>query len=201
MPTPDSPLDAAVRTFAGERHYSQATLERWLCLPPTDRVALLELAQELRPSENQFRDLWDWAGEIAQRDRISLSVMFASAPLLAVRRRRVSRNDKLKLLKAALRRLRFPQLAGVEDRLAALVRELGLPANIRIILPEFLEGDTIRVEVTAGSTAALQAAAERLLAAAGSAACTAIFELMEEAPDDGLSLSQKPSTGRGSPAA
>jgi hypothetical protein len=145
---------------------------------------LLELAQELRPSENQFRDLWDWAGEIAQRDRISLSVTFASAPLLAVRRRRVSRNDKLKLLKAALRRLRFPQLAGVEDRLAALVRELGLPANIRIILPEFLEGDTIRVEITAGSTAALQAAAERLLAAAGSAACTAIFELLEEAPDD-----------------
>lgn len=184
MATPDAPLDAAVRTFAGERRYSPATLERRPRVPPADRVALLEIAQELRPSENQFRDLWDWAEDIAQRDRISLSVLFASAPLLAVRRRRVSRNDKLKLLKGALRRLRFPQLAGVEDRLAALVRELGLPANIRIILPEFLEGDTIRVEIAAESAAGLRAAVERLQAATATAACAAIFELLEEAPDD-----------------
>jgi len=184
MPTSDTALDAGVRAFAAERRYSQSTLERWLRLPPADRVALLELAQELHPSNNQLRDLWDWAEEIAQRDGSSLSVIIMSAPLLAVRRRRVSRNDKLKLLKAALRRLRFPRLAGVEDRLAALVRELGLPGNIRIILPEFLEGDTIRVEITAGSVAGLREAAECLLAATGTAACAAIFEMIEEAPND-----------------
>lgn len=178
----DSALEAAFRAFAAERRYGPSTVDRWLRLVPVDRAAIVELARELRPSENQLRDLWDWAEEIAQHDRSSLAVVLAGEALVAVRRRPISRNDKLKLLKAALRRLRFPQLAGVEDRLAALVRELGLPASVRVVLPDFLEGDTVRVEITAGSAPALRAAAERVLAATQTAACTAIFDLLGEAP-------------------
>ncbi len=171
-----------IRTCVQERRYSVATLERWLALPKPDARGLVDLVQELRPSENQLRDLWDWAEEIGHRDGLSLAQVLALEPVTKARRsRNLGRNDKLKLLKYALRRLRFPQLAATEERLAALVRELHLPRNVRITFPEFLEGDEVRVEIVADSVASLESAAERLRVAAQAPACTAIFQLFEEA--------------------
>jgi len=176
-------LDRALRTFAHEHRYSTTTLERWLALDPADGRALLELAQELRLGENQLRDVWEWAEEIAQRDHMSLAQVLALKSVAAPRRsRNVGRNDKLKLIKTALRRLRFPQLAATEERLAALVRQLDLPRNIRVSFPEFLEGDEVRIEIVADSMASLATAADRLRTAVETPACTAIFQILEEAP-------------------
>jgi hypothetical protein len=172
-----------IRAFAHERRYGAPTLERWLALDPADGLALLELAQELRLGENQLRDLWEWTEEIAQRDQRSLAQVLALEPVAAPRRSRsLGRNDKLKLTKAALRRLRFPQLVAAEERLAALVRQLDLPRNIRVTFPEFLEGDDVRIEILADSVASLKAAADRLRAAAEAPPCTAIFQVLEEGP-------------------
>jgi hypothetical protein len=172
-----------IRTFAHERRYGAPTLTRRLALDPADGQALLELARELRLGENQLRDLWDWAEEIAHRDHTSLAEVLVLEPVATPRRSSsLGRNDKLKLIKAALRRLRFPQLAAAEEHLAALVRQLDLPRNIRVTFPEFLEGDEVRIEIVADGVASLKAAADRLRAAAGEPAWTAIFEILEEAP-------------------
>jgi hypothetical protein len=172
-----------IRAFAHERRYGAPTLARWLALAPPDGQALLELARELRLGENQLRDLWDWAEEIAQRDHTSLVQVLAHESVTTPRRNRsLGRNDKLKLIKAALRRLRFPQLAAAEERLAALVRQLDLPHNIRVTFPEFLEGDEVRIEIVANSIASLEDAAERLRAVAGAPPFAAIFQILEEAP-------------------
>ena len=174
---------AALLAFTAERRYSAAAVERWSALKPEDGEALLELARELRLGENQLRDLWDWAEDIANRDHLSVARVLALEPVrLARRARHVGRNDKLKLIKTALRRVRFPQLAAAEERLAALIRELNLPRNVRVRVPEFLEGDELCVEIVADSTASLAAAADRLRAAADTATCKAIFQLLEEAP-------------------
>lgn len=178
----DSDLQAAIRAYAGTRMYSAATVERWLRLASHDGDALLQLATELRLGENQLRDLWDWAEEIATRDGLTLSHVLAAAPIAAVRARELGRSDKLKAIKAALRRLRFPQLAAVEDRLAELVRTLQLPRNVRITLPEHLEGDQLRIEIAADSASAWRAAAAALLAAADTPACAQLFALLGEAP-------------------
>ncbi|HXQ24017.1 MAG TPA: hypothetical protein VN812_20215 [Candidatus Acidoferrales bacterium] len=171
-------VDAALRAYAAERKYHPTTIDRWLRLAPADRAALLELAQELRLGENQLRDLWEWAEEIAQRDGLSLATVLGAEALAAARRRAVGRSDKLKLVKAALRRLRFPQLGAAEDRLAVLVRELGLPPSVRVTPPESLEGDSIRIEIVADSAASLHDSVARLLAASQSPGCAAIFELL-----------------------
>jgi hypothetical protein len=172
-----------IRAFARERRYSAATLERWLALEAADGHALLELAQDLRLGENQLRDLWEWAEEIARRDHTSLAQVLGHESVMTPwRSRGVGRNDKLKLIKSALRRLRFPQLAAAEERLAALVRQLDLPWNVRVTFPEFLEGDAVRIEIVAESVASLQTAADRLRAAAGAPAWATIFQILEEAP-------------------
>jgi hypothetical protein len=179
----DTGLDATLRAFTAERRYSTAAVARWQAMAPEDGAALLELACELRLGENQLRDLWDWAEEIAARDQLSVAGVLALEPVrLARRARHVGRNDKLKLVKTALRRVRYPQLAAAEERLVSLVRALNLPRNVRVRFPEFLEGDELSVEIVADSAAALAAAADRLGAAAGTETCQAIFALLEEAP-------------------
>lgn len=178
----DSDLQTAIRAYTGARTYSAATTERWLGLDAGDSGALLQLATEIRLGENQLRDLWDWAEEIAERDRVMLHHVLAAAPIAAARARPLGRNDKLRAIKAALRRLRFPQLADVEDRLADLVRTMQLPRTLRVDLPQHLEGDQVRIEITVTSPAAWRTAAAALLAAAESPACTELFALLGEAP-------------------
>ncbi len=178
----DPNVEVQIRTYTAERTYSPATVDRWLRLAPPDAAALLALARELRLGENQLRDLWDWAEEIAARDGICVSQVLTAGPLADARTRGRGRNDTLKAIKGALRRLRFPQLAAVEDRLSALVRELGLPRNVRVTLPEFLEGDQLHIHIVAESTNTLRHAASALLQAADTVACQQIFTLLEEAP-------------------
>jgi hypothetical protein len=178
----DSEVQSAIRAYARARMYNAATTERWVRLDADDGGALLQLATELRLGENQLRDLWEWAEEISERDGVTLHQVLAAAPIAGARARKLGRNDTRKMIKAALRRLRFPQLTAVEDRLASLVRTMELPRAIRITLPEHLEGDQVRIEITASSKAAWLAAAAALLAAAESPACTELFTLLGEAP-------------------
>ncbi len=175
-------LYTAIHSYAGARAYSAATTERWLRLAPADGDALLQLASDLRLGENQLRDLWDWAEEIGERDRLTLGQVLSAEPVAAARARQLGRNDRLKGVKAALRRLRFPQLVALEDRLAELIRTLQLPRTVCITLPEQLEGDHVRIEIRADSVAAWRDAASALLAASHTPAGAELFALLSEAP-------------------
>jgi hypothetical protein len=181
----DAAFDEALRAFAAERKYHGATVDRWLQLQAGDGAALLDLARGLRLGENQLRDLWECAEDIATRDCTSIAQVLANDAIARATRRQVGRNDKLKLVKGALRRLRFPVLVATEDRLRDLVRDLQLPANVRVTLPDCLEGDRVRVEIVATSVASLRDSVARLLEAAQTPACVDIFELLAEAPDVG----------------
>ena len=175
-------LRVAVRAYGAERHYGAATLERWVALGAGDAAALLDLAQDLRLGENQLRDLWGWASDVGVRQQISLAAVLALDAVAAARRQPLGRNDRLRLVKSALRRLRYPQLSAVEDRMAELVRTLDLPRDVRVILPDFLEGDAVRIEIVATDPDSLRTAAERLARAADTPACRELFALLGEAP-------------------
>lgn len=179
----DEAIERELRAYGRERGFRADTLERWIGLPPEDAEALWELTREMRLGENQLRDLWEWAEEIAVRDHRTLAAVLASEPLRAARRSAGGRNERLKAFKADLRRLRFPSLAKAEERAAALIANLDLPAGVRLHLPDFFEGDHVRAELIARDAAGLAAAARRLAAAAATPACEEIFELLSEAPD------------------
>lgn len=173
----------AIAEFAAERRYGTATLTRWQQLPPADAEALLALAIELRPSENQLRDLWEWAHDVATRDRVPLAQVLISEPLAGICRRPLARSEKLKLVKGALRRLRFPRLAAAEAALVEHVRTLALPRGVHVQFPEFLEGDEVRIEFVARTLAEWAETARALLAAAQHPSCAALFDTLADPPD------------------
>lgn len=174
----DAHVEKAIRAYVAERGFHPTTLERWLELAPADAAALWELTRELRLGENQARDLWEWAEEIAARDQTSVAVVLADA--IAAAGGKGGRNERLKAIKSALRRLRFPALVAAEDRIATLVRALDLTRDVRLTVPEHLEGDEIRVEIVARDAAGLRAAADDLVRAASTSACEEIFDLLSD---------------------
>lgn len=168
--------------LAAGRRYSAATVARWRALPPRDAEALGRLVAELRPSENQLRDLWEWLADIATRDGTSLAALLERDPLASVWRRPAARTERLTALKAALRRLRYPELARAEAALAAHVAALGLPRGVRVEFPEFLEGDEVRITFAVRNPAAWAATAQALLDAAADPHCAALFALLADPP-------------------
>jgi hypothetical protein len=170
--------ESEVQAYATARHFGPATLTRWLAEAPADRDALLALAQRLRVGENQFRDLYDAVADLAARDGTGLASVIEGTALRAVLARPLGRNEALRALRQALRRLRYPQLTRVEDRLAGLVRGLRLPAGVRVEFPADLEGEDVAVTLRARSGKELRAQALALAAAAQDAAVDEMFALL-----------------------
>jgi len=179
----DEELAGSIRVYAEQRGFHAESTERWLAMSNEDAAALWDLTRDLRLGENQLRDLWEWAEEIAARDRTTLAAVLASDSLLVARRIAGGRKDRLKAIKASLRRLRFPILARTQHRIGALIASLELPAGVRLSVPDFLEGDEVRAEIVARDPRSLAAAARRLEVAAATSACEEIFELLSEAPE------------------
>jgi len=171
--------DDEVRRYADGRRFAAATRDDWLARPALERDALLGLAEALRLGENQFRDVLDDLTAIAARQQVGLAEVVVGAPVQAVLQRGLGRNEAIKALKQALRRLRFPQLHAAEGRMAGLVRQLALPAGVGVELPPELEGEQITIALRARSAAELRAQAIALAAALTSGALDEMFAVLE----------------------
>jgi hypothetical protein len=142
-----------------------ATIARWLNCPPADQDALLRIAARLQIGENHLRDVLDALEAIGSRRGSSFAEILDGEAVRNVLEAGQARNETLRALKLALRRLRFPQLVAAEARLRSLVRELALPAGVTMTLPENLEGDEVQVTVRASSPAEIRRRLDRAVIA------------------------------------
>jgi hypothetical protein len=179
---PEHPTTTAVHAYATARHFSTATRERWLRLAPGDQAVLLRLAERLRLGENQFRDFLDCSEDIAGRDGCTIGEVWAREPIATTLARDLGRNQMIAALRAALRLLRFPQLAAANARLAELVSQLHLPAGVRLHFPLHLEGDEVRVELHSRSAAALRECTAAVQRALENPALDEVFRTLEHTP-------------------
>lgn len=176
-----SPLGERLARLGTDRPLSPATTVRWMTLPERDGLALADLAEELRLGDNQLRALWDWAEDIAARDGTDLAAVLDEEMVRAARAADVSRNDRLRRVREALRRRRFPQLVATEDRLRDLLNRLALPRDVRATLPSALEGDAVRFEFEVRSAGRLRELGLALVQAAETESCEEIFRQLGEA--------------------
>jgi len=170
--------ESAVRAYAADKRFADATVTRWLAHPPADRDALLALATQLRLGENQWRELCDALAAIGARRGCGIAAVLEDAALRAVLARPLGRNEAIRALKQCLRRLRYPQLSAAEERLTALGRALRLPAGVHLALPENLEGEHVAITLRARSAAELRAQAQALAAALQGSAVDEVFAVL-----------------------
>jgi hypothetical protein len=171
--------DEHIHQYAQEKGFHPLTVNRWLSWTVADKEALLALALRIRPGENHVRDLIDWLEEISLRDGLGVRDILATRPISEIETDpRLGRADKLKRIKNQLRRLRFPRLSEIEDRLEAHIRQLKLKPRIRLSVPSGLEGAKLQVELEASTQGELQILIRELAAAAQSASMNEIFALL-----------------------
>lgn len=170
--------DAAVGAYAREKHFSAATLERWRQLPEADRGEWYRLARQLRLGENQFRDILDLVEGVAARRQCGRAEVLALDAVRDVLERGLGRNVAIKAVKAALRRLRYPQLSATEDRLGGLIKALRLPAGVRVEFAENIESSRVSVSMNAQSAGELRAHAAALAAAVERPEVEEIFRVL-----------------------
>lgn len=168
--------EAAILAYARGKRFGGATVGRWLAREEAERDSLLALAERLRLGENQFRDVLDHLEDIAVRRACSVAAVLGEPSLRQVLGGDLGRNEAIKAVKAALRRLRYPELAESERRLAELARGLALPAGVRVEFPENLEGEHLCVTLRARSAAELRAQARALLLASERREIDEMFE-------------------------
>ncbi len=110
-------LEAKIHAYAQEKRLHPQTVRRWHTWEERDQEALWCLAKELQIGENHLRDLIDWLEEISLRDDKPPAKILERQEIQRVLSRPLSRNDKLKEVKAELRKLRYPRLSQLEGQL------------------------------------------------------------------------------------
>ena len=193
MPKPDSnpqPPDPAghtdpVAAYAREKRFSAATLARWQAWPAEDRAALLSLVRDLRCGENHVKDLLDWLTDIARRDACGVAEVLAQPAIRAARAGAASRNDRLKAVKATLRRLRFPRLTRLEDQVHQAVRALDLGRSVQVSFPPNFEGDELTISLTVRSADQLRAQCACLNDRLADGGFARLFAALDQVEDDG----------------
>ena len=180
-------LHEEITDYGRERGIRAQDVQRWLALGESDKAAMLRLARNLRLGGNHFNDFLDWCVEISLRDGCPIASVIDGkelAPTLSDSR--LGRNDKLKHVKEALRRLRYPRLTRIEDEVRGRLRGLKLDPRIRITVAPGLEGG-LKVELQASGVEALARLARELECLAEDDAAKEVFALMEGGGDAGVS--------------
>ena len=171
-----------MRAYAASRRLRAGLEARWLAWASADAAAMLKLAEALRLGGNQIADVMTWLEDISSRDGTSPARLLSTAEIRGVLSASLGRGDKLKRVKAVLRKRRYPRLTALEKALDEEVQALGLGSNVEIRFPPGLEGDEVTVEVRARSAEALREALGRLSAAVTTEGrFERMFQLLDEA--------------------
>jgi hypothetical protein len=118
-------------------------------LKATDRLAFFHLFEELPFSASMQEELIDVVVEIARRDKLTPAQVLEGEREKELRRalNRPAR-QRAQDLRGHLQTRRAPRLGARKERFAREVKELGLPAGIRLVPPPFFEGPQWRLECT-----------------------------------------------------
>jgi ParB family chromosome partitioning protein len=128
-----------------------------------NRLALFELFLELPFSVSVQKEMIETVLDIAQRHKVT--------PVEVINRKAIKelRQDKSRParqraqdIRRHLQALRFPRLTARKERFAKEVREIGLPAGVRLVPPPYFEGPKWRLACTFERTDELAARLRRV---------------------------------------
>lgn len=148
-------LQNRIVEYASRKRLSERTGSRLLTLSEKDGLAFFYCLEDLGCGENHTKDLLDWVEEIAIRDECRLEDVLNGEAVSRARAVRGTRNDRLKAVKRALRKVRYPRLTRLEEDAKATIRALDLPRSMKVSFPDHFEGNGVTLTLEAANTAEL----------------------------------------------
>ena len=118
-------------------------------LPPEEASAFFEVLGRLKLSQNKQTEIIRLAQEIAMREDLRSAQVLESEDVRAiVDSAEFNRNEKGSMLRAYLKRRRFPAVAEAEEKFLKELKALKLNEYVRITPPPYFEGDSYTVRMT-----------------------------------------------------
>jgi ParB/RepB/Spo0J family partition protein len=171
-------LTGNMRRYVHETDMPVSCAARMASFSSRDQEALLTFLHPLRPGVNKLRELLVNVEEVAARQGDTVAQILSREELKSVTDSDAPRPLKIETARKALKKMRFPAVTAAEARIEGLLKSLGLPREIALHLPLYLEGDTIRVELRFKSAEGLKRLAEKLVEASDRDELDEICELL-----------------------
>jgi hypothetical protein len=151
-----------IRALAEKRRLPAPHLARWIGADLASRDAIMEFARTLALRTGQIVEALDLLDEISVRERVGIAGILARPSLARLLTAAGSRPDRARDFIAELRRIRYPRLAELSQRLHSEIAALKLPGGIHVVLPPRLGSDELTLQLTVSSAAALDRALEAI---------------------------------------
>jgi len=114
----------------------------------SDRVAVMKIAEILKPSINSLKEIIMFLEEIALIQNCSISDIIKQYLVNMVKNSTICRKERTEMVRQKLKGLRYPQLAEMERKWNKCIKELHLPQDIKIIPPLSFQGKKIKLEIS-----------------------------------------------------
>lgn len=135
--------------YIAEKRVTGSLLTRIEKLSDSDSgECLAEIVRIIRPSVNSLREIISLIDEISIRDEVSFSeiVNFPEVQI-ALRAESINGKDRLRALRTALERYRFPTKARLLDELESCRKTIRDEFGVYVTIPEEMEGLKLKLEV------------------------------------------------------
>ena len=137
-------LIEGLKILAVAKKFPLKTLAKLSLLPDKDQESFLELATGLSLGLNLVNECLTLLEEIAARDRISISDLLQDNTVKDIMSiEDISRDMKTKLIISMLKEKRYPHIHDFKKSIKKNIKNLNLPNEIAIDIPENLEGGVI----------------------------------------------------------
>jgi ParB family chromosome partitioning protein len=143
------------------------------------RTIFDKVIQTCLPSLNECREIIDNLVDLKMILKKSIPEILQRQPL-AAQLGAPSKNakEKCRLLRDALRRMRFPQLTSIEDRFVEALSTMSLKSSIQVRHAPYFEGNHLDISFRVNANTEIAAALAQLQAAASNGGFQKLFELV-----------------------
>lgn len=129
-----------------------------------DRSEVFEVVRNLRLGTGMLRDVLELIEEVSLRDGKPVGMILEDCGLQdVISSDELSSPHKAAKLKLLLRKARYPRLSRLEERFAAVRKELSIRPGLSLEAAPFFEGDWIRAQFRFSTAEELEAFAQELL--------------------------------------
>ena len=156
-------LPRSIQKHVAEGNISQANAFYMQKMERREQRAVFDLFKKLQTGVNLQKEFLENLFEISRRDRISINDLLEKPELDAILQdSRKKPHQKTHEFRLELRRLRYPNLAGMEEDFDEFQKELSLPGGVQLKPPPFFEGEQYHLQVNFKSVENLSERLEKL---------------------------------------
>lgn len=142
-------VEDRIHLWAGAKGLPGIYVRRWLAFDEPGRTRLLHVVECLKMRAGQCMAAISLLEEIAVREAQTIGEILNRPSLRRIVDSAGSGPGRARAVLDELRALRYPQLKHFAAQLADQLAAIKLPPAIKVVLPQDLASDEIRVEITA----------------------------------------------------